>query len=135
VARYRQDMSDYARWDQIMVVREKQRDILKQIQELRSLPKVPKRLLDEHEKMLGWVGRTLNRTFECAAMLLEGTEAYGTPEAMKRSYFQVEAKNRDPNQALRYHQLSRRLLLNLGVKEASELRPGRRSVPLYELTY
>jgi len=135
VARYRQDMIDYARWDQVMVVREKQKEILKQVQELRTIPKVSKSMLDEREKMLAWVGRTLNRAFECAAMLLEGSVAYGSAEAMKRSYFQVKRNNRNPDQALRYHQLSRHLLLKLGVKESHEIRPGKKTMPLYELTY
>ena len=86
VARYRQDMIDYARWDQIMLVREKQRDILREVEQLRRLRNVPRRLMHEHEKLLEWVGRTLSRAFECAAMLLEGSEAYGSAEAMKRSY-------------------------------------------------
>jgi hypothetical protein len=135
VARYRQDMIDYARWDRVMVVRGKQQEILEQVQELRTLPKVPKGILDEREKMLAWVGRTLNQAFECAAMLLEGSEAFGSAEAMKRSYFQVKRNNRNPDQALRYPQLSRHLLLKLGVKESHEVRPGKKAVPLHELTY
>ena len=42
VARYRQDMIDYARWDQVMVVREKQKEILEQVQELRKPPRSQK---------------------------------------------------------------------------------------------
>jgi hypothetical protein len=135
VARYRQDSIDYARWDQVMVVREKQKEILEQVQELRTLPNIPKSILDEREKMLAWVGGTLNRAFECASMLLEGSEAFGSAEAMKRSYFQVKRNNRDSDQALRYHQLSRHLLLKLGVKQSHEVRPGKKAVPLYELAY
>lgn len=135
VARYRQDMIDYARCDQVMVVRKKQQEILKQVQELRRLSKIPKGMLDEREKMLAWVGRTLNRAFECASMLLEGSEAFGSADAMKRSYFQVRRNNKDPDQAPRYHQLSRHLLLKFGVKESHEIRPRKRAVPLYELTY
>jgi hypothetical protein len=135
VARYRQDMIDYARWDQVMVVREKQQEILKQVQKLRSLPTIPKSILDEQEKMLAWVGHTLNRAFECASMLLEGSEAFGSAEAMKRSYFQVRRNSKDSDRTLRYHQLSRHLLLKFGVKESHEIRPRKKSVPLYELTY
>lgn len=135
VARYRQDMIDYARWDQIMVVREKQRDILEQAQGLRKLANVPKSLLGEHEKMLAWVGRSLNRAFECAAMLLEGSEAYGSPEAMKRSYFQVRRNSRDPSQAPRYHLLNRPILHKLGLEHDIGHRPRRKPVRLYELTY
>ncbi len=79
VARHRQDMIDYARWDQVKEVRRRQIEIAEQVQELRGLANVAPERLEERRKMLAWAGTTLNRAFECAAMILEGSEAYGGP--------------------------------------------------------
>ena len=134
VARHRQDMIDYARWDQVKEVRRRQIEIAEQVEELRGISNVPAKILEDRQKMLAWVGTTLNRAFECAAMILEGSEAYGSPDAIKRSYFQVDHNNRDPSQALRYHLLDPEFLRMLGLKHEIEMRPGRKKVPLYELT-
>jgi hypothetical protein len=134
VARHRQDMIDYARWDQVKDVRQRQIEIAEQVEELRGLANVAPERLEEREKMLAWAGSTLNRAFECAAMILEGSEAYGSPDAIKRSYFQVERNSHDPGQALRYHMLDAEFLRMLGLKHEIEMRPGRKKVPLHELT-
>ena len=134
MARYRQDMVDYARWDQVTVVRQKQIEIREEVEELRAKRNVPKSMLEEQEKKLAWVGKTLNRAYECAAMLLEGDEAYGSPEAMKRSYFQVKRNSGGPRHTLRYHLLDPRFLSRLGLKHEIEMRPGRKKVPFYNLT-
>ena len=134
VARHRQDRIDFVRWDQVTTARQKQVEIREQVAELRAMPNVPRSMLEEREKMLAWAGSTLNRAFECAAMLLEGTEAYASPEAMKRSYFQVERNSRDPKQALRYHLLDPKFEHKIGIKHEIVVRPGRKVVPLYELT-
>jgi hypothetical protein len=133
VARYRQDMIDYSRWDQVIEVRDKQQELKKCVEELRKRPNVPQHIRVDRERMQAWAGTTLNRAFECAAMLLEGSAAYGSPEAIKRSYFQVRRNNRDPSQALRYHQLDIGFLGKIGLKHEFEIRPGRKFVPLYEL--
>lgn len=134
VARHRQDRIDFDRWDQVKVVREKQKELKEEVEYLRSRDDLPLSTLENPTKMLEWVGSTLDRAFECAAMLLEGTDAYGSPEAIKRSYFQVERNNKDPSQRLRYHLLDRIFLSRIGITHEIGLRPGRKVVPLYELT-
>jgi hypothetical protein len=134
VARYRQDMIDFQRWGEVDVVRQKQREILKQVEELRAIPNAPRSMLEEREKMLAWAGRSLNRAFECAAMKLEASQAYAGPDAIKASYFRVERNSRDPKKALRYHVLDAGFLRKIGIKHEIEYRPGRKKVPLYELT-
>lgn len=134
VARYRQDTIDYTRWDQVMEVRRRQVELRDQVQELRQLSDVPQSLMLDREKMLAWAGSTLQRSFECAAMLLQGSAAYGSPDAMKKSYFNVRHARRDPRQRLRYHQIDPCMSQRLGVSHQIELRPGRKKVPLYELT-
>ena len=57
VDRYRQDMVDYARWDEVKTVREKQIEIREEVDFLRANPKkAPPHWLEDREKMLKWVG-------------------------------------------------------------------------------
>jgi hypothetical protein len=134
IARYRQALIDLERFEEVRSVRQKQMDIREEVEKLRATPNVPPSIMEERENMLAWVGGSLNRAFECAAMLLEGSQAYASPEAMKRSYFKVERNSRDPNKALRYHLLDPQFLRKIGIKYQIESRPGRKKVPLYELT-
>lgn len=134
VARYRQDMIDLARHSEVDVIRQRQKAILQQVEELRATPNVPKAMLQEREKMLGWIGKTLDRAFECAVPVLEGSQAYAGRDAIKASYFRVERHSRDPKKALRYHVLDAGILRKLGIKHETEYRPGRKKIPFYELT-
>src|SRR4051794_3722995 len=71
VDRYRQDMKDYARWSEVKTVREKQIEIREEVDFLRANPKkAPAGRLEDREKMLKWVGKSLRRAFDCASMLL-----------------------------------------------------------------
>jgi hypothetical protein len=134
VARYRQDMIDYARWDAVREVREKQIEVRKQVDELRSNPSVPKALLEEREKMLFWVGRHWLRAYECAAMVLRGTNAAAGPDAMKASYLRVTRNNQDPSQSLRYHLFDPIVMSRLGIRDVLKPTRSRRVRPLFELT-
>ena len=89
-------MTDYERWDQVKVVREKQIEIRDEVDFLRAnLRKAPSGRLEDREKMLEWVGRSLRRAFECASMLLAESPAFGGPDAIKSSYLTVEKANRN----------------------------------------
>ena len=134
VARHRQDRIDYVRWDQVKVIRDKQKDLKEEVQSLRSQANIPRHIMDDRENTLEWAGNTLNRAFECAAMLLEGSDAYGGAEAIKRSYFTVERNSKNPSQRLRYHLLDARFLDKVGISDGMGPRPRRKIVPLYELT-
>jgi hypothetical protein len=133
VARYRQDMIDYARYEEVVTVREKQKEIPEQVEELRSLGPQGQSLLAERLKMLAWVGHTWLRAYECASMILAHTDACGGPETMKASYLEVARNSRDPRQTLRYHHLlDWSLLRSLGLDTRRPAKP--KIVPLYELT-
>jgi hypothetical protein len=124
-------MIDYARYEEVVTVREKQKEIREQVEELRGLGPQARSHLDERSKMLAWVGHTWLRAYECAAMILAHTDACGSPETMKASYLEVARNSRDPRQALRYHLLDPSLLRSLGL---TAYEPARRKiVPLYEL--
>jgi hypothetical protein len=136
VDRYRQDMKDYARWDEVKTVRSKQIEIREEVDFLRANPKMaPAGWLEDREKMLNWVGRSLKRAFECASMLLAESSAFGGPDAIKSSYLTVERVNRTRSQPLRYHILDADFLVSVGIAPFT-LRQGRarKVVPLYDLT-
>jgi len=134
VARFRQDMIDYARWSAVMEVREQQVAIHEQVGELRSLQNVQRDVLAEREKMLDWVGHTLQRAFECASMILDGTECFGSPDAMKKSYFAVRRNSRDPKQSMRYHSRDPRFLRKIGINPRLDEQRVTKFVPFFDLT-
>lgn len=134
VNRYRQDMADYARWDQVNVVREKQIELKEEVADLRATPDIPNELVVDRERHLDWVGGSLERAFECASMLLQGMPGHAGPDAVKASYFRVQENGGDGR--FRYHLLPPNLLHALGIEwqVGPRLRPGTKFVPLYDLT-
>jgi len=123
ITRLRQDMKEYARWDEVCEIQEQQEAFRQQVEDLRALPKTPRELpqkremlLKQKEKMLKWLGDSLNRAYECASERLEKTGAFGGPDAMEASYYKVKKEFKDPVQAKRYHQLDPRFLRKLGLK-------------------
>ena len=135
VARLRQDNIDYTRWSTVVWQREAQQDLREQVEAIRSRKEnVPNEIREDRERLLAWLGSTLDRAFECSAMILEGTTAYGSPEAIKRSYFKVEAHKAKCKGSLRYMLLDPELLRALGVKWEPFVRPGRKLEPLYNLS-
>ena len=136
VDRYRQDMIDHTRWAEVKDVREQQIGIKQEVSFLRANPKKasPGRL-EDREKMLKWVGRSLKRAYECASMLLAESSAFGGPDAMQSSYLTVEKINRSQSQPLRYHMLDEDFLASIGIAPAScPRRRVRKVVALYDLT-
>src|ERR1043165_2106140 len=134
VARYRQDMIDYARWDTVREVREKQAEIREQVEKLRSIQGVPRSLLEEREKMLFWIGHDWLRTYECAAMILRNTGSAGGPDAMKASYLRVKRNNKDPSQSLRYHLLNPVVIAKLGIRVVLQPRRSERARPFFDMS-
>lgn len=136
VDRHRQDMVDYARWDEVKTVREKQTEIREEVDFLRANPnKASPGWLQDREKMLKWVGKSLRQAFECASMLLADTSAFGGPDAMKSSYLTVEKVNRTQSHPLRYHMLDADFLMSIGIEPIAFRRGQARKVAaLYDLT-
>lgn len=130
LARYRQDMVDYARWDAVCEVRSRQISLREELDELRACKAAPRPLTEEHEKLLRWVGHTWLRAYECAAMILAQTIARGGPDAMKGSYIRVKG-NQHP---LRYHLFDRDFLRSLGLEIDCDRQRHRKIIPLHQLT-
>lgn len=134
VARYRQDMIDFDRWSMVREVREKQVEFAKTVEELRARSNAPPAQLIEHEKMLEWLGHTLDRAYECASMILAHEDSFGSPGTIKASYLEVERNSHDPKQPMRYHILDTAFLRKIGCDINPLGRQVNKHVPLYDLT-
>jgi len=135
IARLRQDGIDYSRWSTVVWQREAQLDLLRQVEAIRADDRgISAAYREDREKLHAWLGTSLDRAFECSTMILEGTRAFGSPDAIKRSYFKVERAMADPKQGLRYYQLDPHFLRKLGIEWEPFVRPGRKHEPLYMLS-
>jgi hypothetical protein len=132
--RCRQDMIDFARYDAVCEVREKQKELSREIERFRHLAHTSKSIIEDKEKTLAWAGHTLERAFQCASMILAETSAFGGPDTIKASYSRVRKAMLAPELAYRYHQLDPRFLASLGIKPSQFLGKVRKVVPLFDLT-
>lgn len=118
VDRHHQNMIDMIRWNEVLVLREKQKlswETVKRYANEGWAKDCP--LYAEEIARARWLGKSMTRACECASECLEATEAFGSAETMKKSYLQVEKDNRDPVRALRYAQFNPLLLRMLGIQE------------------
>jgi hypothetical protein len=132
--RYCQDMVDFARYDAACEVREKQKEIPRELERLRHLSNVAASIVEDTKKMLIWVGQTWEKAFQCASMILAETSAFGGPDAVKTSYFKVKEAMRIPEQAHRYYILDPQFLAGLGMKPFQLSGRVRKVTPLFDLT-
>jgi hypothetical protein len=130
--RLRQNLIHFARYDAVLEIRDKKLHFADMVERYRRDPKIPKAVLEEKQKYLDWVGSTLERAYECASMILRDTISYGGPDAMKASYLLCRKESRNPDLAMRYHDLDPSLIRDLGIEID---RPQvRKHVPFYDLT-
>ena len=120
----------FIRHDAVCEVREKQRELARTVAELQSMRNVPTKLLKEKQKMLKFVGRTLEDAYECAAILLTS----GKPSSIQRSYFEWQKICEDQNQLNHYRLLSPRVLRLLGIYDVPDPQPVSELLPLIDLT-
>jgi hypothetical protein len=132
--RYRQDAVDYTRFEEVCTVRDKQKEIVQDLQRLLVVPNAPAIVIETMEKTLVWVGNSLESAFACASMLLKDTSAFGGPDAVKASYFRVKKAMRNPDQAHRYYMLDAQFLKSLGMKPVQVSGKVRKITPLFDLT-
>ena len=130
VARYRQDMVDYTRWDVVCEVREKQKELPGTADELRQ-GNAPRDAIKETDRMRRWAGRDWLRAYECASMILQRTDAHAGPDAIKSSYLRV-CKNSAGGKP-RYRVLGRAIEKKLGI-DCSFQRRVNKFVAYYNLT-
>lgn len=132
--RHRQNMIDFARYDAVCEVREKQKELPRELEQLRYLSNVPAGMVENKQKMSAWTGQTLEKAFQCASMILAETSAFGGPDAVKISYFKVKEAMLIPEQAYRYHALEPEFLASLNMKPFQLSRKDRKVTPLFDLT-
>jgi hypothetical protein len=113
IARYRQDYIDMVRWNEVIVLEEKQKTVNQSLIDYASLANT--KIYQDEAKRAEWLGRTRSRIFECVSEVLEGTEAFGSPLSIKRSYFEVERNNQHPTKAYRYGWFENSLLERVGI--------------------
>jgi hypothetical protein len=126
IARYRQDMVDMIRWNEVVVLAERQAYIRDCFQ---SDPTFPKGRSSDELERAEWLGQSKSRVFECVADVLERTDAFGSPGSIKRSYFQVERQMKDSSKAWRYYQLDHLFLQSLGLESDLGYGHGAKLVP------
>jgi hypothetical protein len=134
IERYKQDINDFARWDELYHLRLEQEHLREEVGLIRSKGGVSKGGPHEKEKLLAWVGRSWARAYECASMLLRETPAFGGPDAMKASYLRVKRNNQKQTQPLRYHLFDPEFLARIGIEHPAFWRRGKKVVPFYNLT-
>jgi hypothetical protein len=118
VARYRQDMVDFIRWNEVLVIREKQVLSAETVAAYSIRPGDPmyERFKEEVARHK-WLGRSLSDAFECVSEMLERTDAHGSPDSIKRSYRQVERNHRHRTERYRYCLLHPLFLKMLGIED------------------
>jgi hypothetical protein len=134
VERYRQDINDFVRWDELFHLRLKQGELREEVELIRSRGGLSKNDLREKEKYLAWVGHSWERAHECASMLLRETPAFGGPDAMKASYLRVTQNNRNQAQPLRYYLFDPEFLAKIGIEHPAFWGRGKKVEPFYNLT-
>jgi hypothetical protein len=134
IARHRQDMIDFERWNEVVVTRERQVRICEQVETCKQCLDPDDKFRIDREKMHAWLGHTWERAFECATMSLTGTHARAGVDATRRSYLRVQRAMKDPEQSGRYCQLEFRFLFKLGCRSWFDQKQGIKFIPLYDLT-
>jgi hypothetical protein len=133
--RHHQNMVDLVRWEQVKASRHVQ--VTSQNEKsylLEAETDLPKKFRTRILKMADWAGRDCWRAYECASMMLQGTPAFGGPDAMKASYRRVEKNFNHPSETWRYHTFHPDFLESIGMKHISQWEDTSKIVPQYTLT-
>lgn len=132
-ARYIQDMIRQERWDVVRNTREKQILVAEDVAGLERIPKAPRKMVLERQKLQHWAGKDWLHAFDCASMLLQNTAAKGGPDTIKKSYMEYQRNGRGRISSMRYYPFNRRLLEMLGIK-IDFSRKGRKVTAFSNLT-
>ena len=132
LSRLRQDLIHFSRHDAVQEVREQQKLIAVEFAELRTEENVPPSIMEEREYMLEWLGRSWEMAYRCAAALLRGTEAYGSPSTIKASYCKIQKISKNPEEAIRYRLIDRHTMEKLGLLAVFEPPRGRKPSELFD---
>lgn len=116
VARYRQDMIDFLRWNEVEVLKEHQQRSIELLSRYPACPSPNQAdIYAEEVAKAEWLGSSLSRIYDCVSEVLERTDAFGSPESIKRSYRQVQLSGRNSSHVFRYCLLPDPFLRKLGI--------------------
>jgi hypothetical protein len=93
-AAHRNYMKHYRRWDQVVMIREKQGEIRERVEELEALEHPPQKILAASRALLRRLGRSWPDAFRCASNELLQTDAHGDVDAIAKSYKRVQRATR-----------------------------------------
>lgn len=130
IARYRQDLWDFERYDAVGQIRELRERFKREAETLEQYPEY-KKDYPHVAKAQKWLA---NETFECASMSLRGSFAAGGPVAVKKSYRRVKEAMRSGSGAHRYHLMFGDFVFKIGLDWPGAVRPGTKLAPFWELT-
>jgi len=130
VARCRQDLFDFDRWNAVHQIRELKKKNKDELEILKTWGDVDQRHVTRIHKTQAWLLR--HDTFECASMSLTGCDAKAGPEAVRASYRRVKRAMADKSVAYRYSLFTGNFLHRVGIDWG--YRTGTKIVPFYDLT-
>ena len=130
--RSKQDMIDYIRWDMVIQIREKRKLVR---YEIKALSKLIGPAALKHRRFckeqLDWASAD---SFKLASRLLARLPAFGSSEAMRKSFLKVAQNMRNPRTAARYRILDAGFLRKVGVVVNPPNPPGKKIADLFTLT-
>jgi hypothetical protein len=99
LARFHQELKNTERWFAVMEVQRIREMAEQDNNALKAIPEcaLPKTFRAQHMKRRAWLNQG---TFECAAELLEGRDAYVGPYGVRSSYREVQKRRKDPSYAI-----------------------------------
>lgn len=134
LARYRQDMIDFERWDSVKETRWNQKRLYEDLVLCRSHPNYQPHLMKSKVKMQSFAGRTWDEAYVCAAKLLRGRDAYAGADSMKTSYLKVRKALKSRAAANRYYIVDESFWRKMGLPHVLHRKEGTKLLPLFDLT-
>lgn len=118
--RFRQDLIDAERHNEVYCIREKQRELADST-EVNSTPDPsdPSVVIERRQQHV-WFGSSLDRACEIASLYLAKTRSFGSKDAIEASFRRVEASRQPP---FRHTVLDFSVLKKLGLEEFAGMRP------------
>ena len=124
LARFHQELKNTERWFAVMDVQRIREMAEQDNNAVKANPKrvLPKNFRAQHMKRRAWLDQG---TFECAAELLEGRDAYVSPHGVRSSYREVQKRRKNPSYAIGAW-FDDAFLNKLGLQGAHDRKPGKK---------
>ena len=130
IARYRQDLRDYARWSAVEEIRERRAGYQEKAEDMATYSPELRRRYGCIDKIQRWFRYG---TFQCASMSLLGTDAFAGSHTVRASYRRVSRRMRSPADAFRHYIFWGDFLKRIGVPWPGSYDSGMKFTPFYDL--